>query len=865
MSNLTPMMKQYNRMKEEYPGTILFFRMGDFYETFDDDAIVTSKVLGITLTSRGKGKGGKMPLAGIPYHALDSYLHKMVKAGYKVAICEQIEDPKKAKGIVKRDVVRVVSPGTVLEDSMLQGKKNNFITCIVQDDGFGLGIVDISTGEFLSTQMEGKDADKKLKGELVRFGPSECLVTPDMGCSGYETLLEGDVPCSVTEGEGSTFALENAADVIEEHFGKDQLKDIPLALRASGALLAYIKEMQKASVDQLRHIKVYSISDFMMLDAVTLRNLELFANIRDGGPKGTLFELMDRTRTPMGTRTLKNWLSKPLMNVDDINERLDSVEWLVQDRTRKAEIAEYLEDVHDLERLLSRSVHGSANARDLKAIRGSLSVVPILASTLGEVPASLDVIAEGLDPCEDLVSDLERAIVDEAPMSVRDGGMIKEGYDKDLDELRDLTASGGKWMTKLEENERSSTGIKTLKIKYNRVFGYFIEVSRSYFDKVPDHYIKKQTLANAERFITPELKEKESQILTARERSTALEYDILCDLRAKVVKDSEAIQVTANAIGRLDALVSLGELASLYDYSRPSVNESDTISIIEGRHPVVESLLDEKFVPNDTKLDMKRNRVIILTGPNMAGKSTYMRQIAHISLMAQMGSFVPAKSANLGVVDQIFTRVGAFDDLTRGQSTFMVEMSQVSNILSNATERSLILLDEIGRGTSTFDGLSIAWAVAEYVHSKRVGAKTMFATHYHQLTELEELLDGVANFNIAVKEQRDDIIFLRNVIPGSTNRSYGVQVAKLAGMPLEVVERAKKLLKEIEDQTIVDMQSPGKPKKRKKTYTQLVMFDDITKTDPLREELKKMDVNHMTPMQALQKLHELKDLEAEDE
>ncbi len=859
MSGLTPMMKQYNKIKAEYPGTILFFRMGDFYETFGDDAVVTSKVLDITLTSRGHGRGGKMPLAGIPYHALDSYLHKMVKAGYKVAICEQVEDPKKAKGIVKRDVVRVVSPGTVLEDSMLQGKANNFLVTITKGKGYGLAAVDISTGEFLATQIEGKDAEKRLKNELVRYAPAECLVSQDIGCKGFEDIVSDDLSCTVTETEPDAFNLDTASNALEEHFGESVLDSMPLATSAAGATLAYLNEMQKGSVGQIVNIKVYEINDFMILDAVTTRNLELFNNIRDGGKDGTLFDLMDNTLTPMGTRTLRQWLSKPLMDIGEINCRLDSVEWLFKDRTLRAELREYLKEIRDLERLLARSIHGSANARDLKAIKESLITVPHLLKILeGKLPEFLSEIKGSMDPCHDLVSEIEKSIVDDPPMSLKEGGMIREGYNMELDEIRDLTTSGGKWMASLEGGERRRTGIKSLRIKYNKVFGYFIEVSKTYLDRVPEDYIKKQTLANSERFITPELKEKESQILTATEKSTTLEYEYFCTLREAVAGRSAALQSTANALGRLDTLASLAELAALNDYNRPKMDTSDIISIIDGRHPVVESLLPEKFVPNDTKLDMKRNRVIILTGPNMAGKSTYMRQIALISIMGQMGGFVPAKSASISVVDQIFTRVGAFDDLTRGQSTFMVEMSQVSNILTNATKRSLVLLDEIGRGTSTFDGLSIAWAVAEYAHSKRVGAKTIFATHYHQLTELEELLDGVANFNIAVKEQKDDIIFLRKVIPGSTNRSYGVQVAKLAGMPVEVVERAKNLLKEIEDQTIVDLQSAPKPKKRKKTYTQLVMFDEIKKIDPIREELRELDTHHVTPMQALQKLHDLK-------
>ena len=834
--------------------------MGDFFETFGEDAVITAKTLDIVLTSRAHGKDGRMPLAGIPYHALDSYLHRMVKAGHKVAICEQVEDPKKAKGIVKRDVVRVVSPGTVLEDSMLRGRDNNFLVTVSKGRGYGLAAVDVSTGEFLATEITGKDAEKKLKSELVRYGPAECQVTPDVGVRGFGDITEGDLDCTITVADGRVMdadleELERCLDIAS----LDELKDMPLAREAALLTMAYLSEMQKDNIGQVRAIRRYELNDFMVLDSVTMRNLELFGNVRDGGRTGTLFGLMDKTVTPMGTRTLRKWLAQPLMDTDEIGRRLDSVGHFFSDRTLRAELREYLDEIRDLERLLSRCIHGSANARDIIGIRNTLRVVPELLQALtGKLPGLRVETREGLDPCEELVSEIEKAVVDEPPVSLKDGGIIREGCHPELDELRSMTASGSKWMTSLEEGERKSTGIKTLKVKYNRVFGYFIEVSKSYADRVPEHYIKKQTLANAERFFTPELKEKESQILTARERGIALEQELFSGVRESVGWHSGGLQTTAQALGILDSLASLAELAALNDYVRPVVDSSDTVTISDGRHPVVEAMLAERFVPNDTKLDMKRNRVLILTGPNMAGKSTYIRQIALISIMAQAGGFVPARSARLGMVDQIFTRVGAFDDLTRGQSTFMVEMTQVANILNNATKRSLVLLDEIGRGTSTFDGLSIAWAVAEYVHSRKVGAKTIFATHYHQLTELEELLDGVANLNIAVKEQKDDIIFLRKVIPGSTNRSYGVQVAKLAGMPIEVVERAKKLLKDIESGASVDMHPTTAARKRKKTYTQLVMFDDLKIADPLRDELAALDLDHITPMQALHKLQELK-------
>jgi DNA mismatch repair protein MutS len=854
------MMQQYNRMKAEHPGTILFFRMGDFYETFGDDAVITARVLEITLTTRGKVRGEKMPLAGIPYHALDAYLHRMVKAGYRVAICEQVEDPKKAKGLVRREVVRIVSPGTVMEDSMLKGRANNFLVAVHKGRaGYGLAAADISTGELLATELAGASAERVLRNEVAGYVPAEVLVDPEIGCAGMLGLMGGELSCALTLGTRSHFDRAAALETL-----LSALSDVPgtvpdgLAAVAAGAALAYLSEMQKGNLGQMRALKLYATEDFMVLDPVTLRNLELFSNIRDGGKAGTLFDVMDRTLTPMGTRALRAWMSKPLMDPEAIGARLDAVEFLLNDRPTKAESREALRCVSDLERLVARSLHGSANARDLEAVGATLCAVPAAAAALGgKAPGLLVSVRGRLDPCAELVAELRRAIAEGPPVGVREGGMIREGYDPALDELRDMASAGGKWMAGLEEAERARTGIKALKIRYNRVFGYFIEVPAGQAGKVPADYIKKQTLANAERFFTPELKEKEGQILTANERSTALEYEIFCRLRDMVCSHAERLRGTAGALGELDAIASLAELAAAQGYTRPRFDGSDAIAITEGRHPVVEALMPGSFVPNDTLLDMRKNRVIILTGPNMAGKSTYMRQVALIVLMAQTGSFVPARAARLGLTDRIFTRVGAFDDLSRGQSTFMVEMTQVADILRNATRRSLILLDELGRGTSTFDGLSIAWAVAEYIHSRKVGAKTIFATHYHQLNELEELLDGVANHNIAVKEERGGIIFLRKVIPGSTNRSYGVEVARLAGMPPEVVERAGKLLSDIEAQTVMDISGPKPGRKKPRTYTQLVMFGG-QEEDPVLGELRALNPDHMTPMQALQKLQELK-------
>lgn len=906
-------MRQYYTFKEKYDDAILFFRMGDFYETFGDDAIVTSEVLDITLTSRGRTEGRDIPLAGIPYHALDAYLHKMVKAGYKVAICEQVENPKKAKGIVKRDVVRLVSPGTVVEDSMLSGKGNNFLASISgTPDKCGLSVVDISTGDFLTTQIE-EDTPARLKNELDRFQPSECIVSPRFGAENVREILGEEQGCPVTELDATYFDERGANSRLQILFGVKSLAGFGvegrgLAVSAAGAAVKYLENMQMCDPGQITNLRAYSTSDFMVLDTTTMRNLEIFKNIRDRSEKYTLIELLDRGRTPMGSRLIRSWVAQPLQNIGAINERLDGVEHFMKNRLLRSELRECLNAVRDMERLISRTVHGSGNARDMLALKDSLAVVPVIKSLFaahgadrpvhpsrgwgrdgagtgglenarsdgaaskgqgryptGKLPAIINASVNELDGLRSLVAEIESAIAEKPPLSLKDGGLFKPGYNAELDEIREMASSGEKWIAGMEEAEREATGIKSLKIKYNKVFGYFLEVTRTHLDKVPEHYIRKQTLSNAERFITPELKEKEAQILSANERLEALEYQLFCELREKVAGHSLAIQRTARAVGKLDALAGFAELAELNRYCRPVLDDGKELTIIEGRHPVVEAMGEDRFIPNDTRMDMKKSRVIILTGPNMAGKSTYMRQQALIALMAHIGCFVPAKSARLGLIDRIFTRVGAYDDLTHGQSTFMVEMTEVANILNNASSSSLILLDEIGRGTSTFDGLSIAWAVAEYIQSRKVGAKTIFATHYHHLTELEELQDGVANYNIAVKEHKDDIIFLRKVIPGSTNRSYGVQVARLAGLPPDVISRAKEILRRLEEEALMEVEKPADARGRKKrggkrrTYTQLVIFDQMTPDNPVLEELRALDPNHMTPMEALHKLQELKE------
>jgi DNA mismatch repair protein MutS len=855
----TPLVQQYDAIKAQHPDALLLFRLGDFYETFGDDAKIASKTLGIVLTSRDKGAKDKVPLAGIPYHALDSYLGKLIRAGYKVAICEQMEDASVAKGIVRREIVRVVTPGTLIEDSLLDGKVTNYLLALVMGkDGAGAAFADSSTGELIVTEAKGLGWEKKLSSEISLRRPSE-IITPDGKIPAWL-----DAPgAKINSFDRERFEPDKAEWLLLEHFKAKSLDALglsgkSLASSAAGAALAYVAEMQRGALGYFAKLRFIELSGKMSLDPVTLRNLEILENIRERGRDGTLLDTLDHTKSPPGARALRAWLQEPLVEPVEINRRLDSVEALKLGFAARDELRATLADVRDIDRLVSRACYGTASPRELVGLANSLRAAAALRRglfSLAEKAGAVGELAKRIDSCDDLAGRITKTVCDEPPATMDDGGYVRAGFSAELDDLRKASRGGREWIASFEAGERERTGIKSLKVGFTRVFGYYIEVSKPNLKGVPEDYERKQTIANGERFTTAELKEAERKVLSAEEDSLALERRIFSELRKAVGDEAARVQATSRALGELDALCSLAHAADRHGYVRPRVDSSDTIKIVDGRHPVVERTLTEKFVPNDALLDCGKNRLMMITGPNMAGKSTFMRQVALIAYMAQVGSFVPARAASIGIVDRIFTRVGAYDDLARGQSSFMVEMTEVANILNTATKRSLILLDEIGRGTSTFDGLCIAWAVAEYVHGKKVGAKTMFATHYHDLTGLEGLLPGVVNYNIAVREDADEIVFLRKVIPGGTNRSYGVQVAKLAGMPSDVVARARELLRGMESAA---PQRTGEPGKR--TYTQVVLFDGQSHhaEHPVIEELRGIDVHNMTPIQALQKLDELK-------
>ena len=875
MSNeLTPMMKQYMQTKEEYKDCILFYRLGDFYEMFFDDALTASKELEITLTGKNCGLEERAPMCGIPYHAVDSYLNRLVSKGYKVAICEQVEDPKTAKGIVKREVIRVVTPGTNLDTQGLDETKNNYIMCIVyMADRYGLSVADVTTGEYLVTEL---DSQTKLMDELYKFMPSEIVCNEAFYMSGLDLDdLKNRLHMAIYSLEAWYFDDALCRETLQEHFKVASLEGIGLSdyecgMIASGALLKYLEETQKNSLSHMSRLTRYATGNYMVLDSATRRNLELVETLREKQKRGSLLWVLDKTKTAMGARTLRKYVEQPLIDKESIVKRLDAVAELKDNAICREEIREYLNPVYDLERLVGKITYQSANPRDLIAFQSSLSMLPSVKCILKDMESDLlKEIYEELDPLEELCDLVGRAIQEEPPLAMKEGGIIKDGYNEEVDRLRKAKSEGKNWLADLETKEREKTGIKNLRIRYNKVFGYYLEVTNSFKDLVPDYYTRKQTLANAERYIIPELKELEDTILGAEDKLCALEYELYCEVRNTIAAELTRIQRTAKAVAKLDVIASLALVAERNNYVRPKINEKGVIDIRDGRHPVVEKMiLNDMFIANDTYLDDKKQRISIITGPNMAGKSTYMRQAALIVLMAQLGSFVPASSANIGLVDRIFTRVGASDDLASGQSTFMVEMNEVANILRNATSKSLLILDEIGRGTSTFDGLSIAWAVVEYIsNSKLLGAKTLFATHYHELTELEGKISNVNNYCIAVKEKGDDIVFLRKIVKGGADKSYGIQVAKLAGVPDPVINRAKEIVEELvtaditgKVKDIAVQGSETKKKTQKKLdevdLTQFSLFDTV-KDDDVLNELKELDISHMTPMDAMNKLYQL--------
>jgi DNA mismatch repair protein MutS len=894
---MTPAMRQYYEAKQAYPDTLIFFRMGDFYESFGEDAKTIAKELEITLTARGKDKSGeRMPLAGIPYHAIDTYLPRLINKGYKVAICEQLEDPKKAKGVVKRGVVRVVTPGTAIDSSMFSDASNNYLMAVAgreigksgkhaeKEIEIGVSFLDISTGEFLTTQFRDSESFEKLLSELARMRPSECILPPSLyGNSDLAERLRTQT--IVQEFAPDISGAKEAGERLKTHFKVATLEgmgceNLDFAVYSACAALEYAQTTQMRELTHINTLRSYSNSEFMVLDSVTLRNLEIVKNVRDEGDENSLYRVLNSTKTPMGSRILKKWFLKPLLSVEKINQRLDAVQELSANPLLRYDIRNWLSEVRDIERLVGRVVYGNSNARDLVSLKKSLEALPSVRDSLLDKVESEDLneIAVGLasfSELENLTEIIDRAIVDEPPLSVREGGMIKSGYSEELDELKDIASNSKQWIANFQQKERERSGIKSLKVGYNKVFGYYIEVTNANSSQVPDDYIRKQTMSNAERFFTPELKEKESLILTANEKAIALEYETFTEIVQTLSAHSKELQETAERIGTLDVLADLAEVAENNNYIRPQLTDDCKILIRDGRHPVVENTVHGGFVPNDTEVDCKENQFLLVTGPNMAGKSTYMRQIALIAIMAQVGSFVPASYASIGIIDQVFTRIGAFDDLASGQSTFMVEMVELANILNNASPRSLVLLDEIGRGTSTYDGYSIAKAVVEFLHNRgKVGVRALFATHYHQLTALEEKLKRVKNYHIAVKEEGHELVFLRKIVPGATDRSYGIQVARLAGVPEKVIERANEILKELERENVLEEAEDGNNGKKRKSkatarYTQMMLFDpgnngensaEVNRPSPVETALRKLNVEEMTPIEALNKLHELKRL-----
>lgn len=855
-AKLTPMLQQYTEIKKEHPDVILMFRLGDFYEMFGDDAKIASQVLEITLTSRDAGNSGRIPMCGVPYHAVDRYIARLIGSGYRVAICDQMEDPKLAKGIVRRQVTRIVTAGTILEDSMLDSKSNNYLAAPARyQDVYGLAIIDISTGEFLITEAKGDGGAQRIIDEIVRLSPAEVIVMDDDEWAQSICAAASNITNFTPDG------FMSSRDILLAHFGTTSLRgfgceDYTAGMKAAAAIIKYLEKTQQAALNLVRSLSVYSTSGFMVLDASARRNLELTQSMLDGSKSNSLLQVIDKTITPMGARLMRKWVDQPLLDLNIINDRLDIVSEFHSNLMTRTRVRELLNGISDIERLTSRISAGTANARDLIALKNSLEPLPQLADSLVSIKSEkARSWNEALRSSQHIVELIEDSIVDDAPITIREGSIIREGFNADVDALRSASKNGKSWIASLESEEREKTGIKSLKVGYNSVFGYYIEVTKANLSLVPDDYIRKQTTVNAERFITPELKELESMVLGADEKLMQLEYEVFCAIRDEISKDSQRLIEAARAVAEIDTFCGLAEAAVINRYTRPEVDEGKEIVIKNGRHPVVERLQsDELFVPNDVLLDCDENQLLIITGPNMAGKSTYLRQVALIVLMAQIGSFVPADYAKIGIVDRIFTRIGAHDELYSGQSTFMVEMNETANILNNATDRSLIILDEIGRGTSTYDGLSIAWAVAEYI--KDIGAKTLFATHYHNLNDLARTMHGVKNYRIAVREDADRIVWLRKIMPGGTDRSYGIQVARLAGLPDEVIERARDILAQLEcsggTRGITDRNTKITTMKKN---IQLTLFE--MEQNPVLAEIEEMDVSTMTPIEALTRLYDL--------
>ena len=872
-AQLSPMMQHYMETKKQYPDCILFYRLGDFYEMFFEDAKIASKELELTLTGKDCGLEERAPMCGVPYHAVDVYLSRLVQRGYKVAIAEQMEDPRQAKGLVKREVTRIVTPGTILDSQALDETKNNYLMCIVYlAKSFGIAVTDITTGEFLVTELSSIRA---LLDEIYKYAPAEIICYEAFYMSGVDLEeLKGKLRFIISSLDNHYFDEDICSDTLKRHFHVDRLeglglKDYPIGLVAAGAAFCYLLETQKNSLSHITKIVPYRSGKYMIIDTSTRRNLELLETLREKQKRGSLLWVLDKTRTAMGARMLRSFIEQPLIERSEILRRQDAIEELNGEYITREELIEYLNPIYDLERLIGRISYQSANARDLIAFKNSLEMMPHIRTLLSGLHSPLfRELYEDLDPLVDLTELIDRAIVEDPPLVIREGGLIKEGYNDEADRLRKAKTEGKTWLMELEAKEREKTGIKNLRIKYNKVFGYYLEVTNSFLSMVPDYYVRKQTLTGSERFTTDELKKLEEIILGAEDNLFILEYDLFCEIREKIAGQVSRIQKTAHCIAWIDVLTSLSVVATRNNYVRPRINEKGVIDIRDGRHPVVEQMLrDDLFIANDTYLDGSNNRLSIITGPNMAGKSTYMRQTALICLMAQIGSFVPASSANIGICDRIFTRVGASDDLASGQSTFMVEMTEVANILRNATKNSLLILDEIGRGTSTYDGMSIAWAVIEYISNPKVlGAKTLFATHYHELTELEGSIKGVNNYCIAVKEMGDDIVFLRKIVKGGADKSYGIQVARLAGVPEPVLARAKELVDELSDADISvrSREIAGTERSAKKPVPRLDEVDlkqmslfDTVKEDDIVKEIESMELSAMTPIDALNTLYRM--------